>query len=176
MNMFTNKDEFYAAAQKPLQILNDFLDKYFLTEFVTPDHIGYKCSSSQSFEEKRKILELESGWLYQTMISDRRITTIKLTKGLETLAGNMSLVELSDQKPDRSQGEGFDHIEIYPTEPIVNLDYRDLVDYLTEKGLPVNKKARSRHTTHDIQLENGFTISVTEQSLVEKIKKEQMQI
>jgi hypothetical protein len=42
----------------------------------------------------------------------------KNKRKLETAAGAITLIELSDKKPDKpgeTQREGFDHIEIYPT-------------------------------------------------------------
>jgi predicted metalloenzyme YecM len=168
--MFKSVDEFYAKAKEEVRVFNDFISMYGLKGFVMADHICYKCGSSEIFESIRRVFESDSNWIYQAIISKRRIATIGTRQNLETLAGKISLVELSDQKPDGSQNDGFDHIEIYPT----TITYDQLVLNLRNQGLNVEEVVRPHHTTHDIKIENGFIIRLTRESLLNKIKKEQM--
>ena len=167
--MVSTIQEFFADAKKAGKTFDAFVANYNLTSKVTADHICYKCSAQTIFETIRKMFESESDWIYQAIISKRRIATIRTKQCLETLAGNINLVELSDQKPDGSQTDGFDHIEMYPT----SIPYDALVSYLRKQGLDVKEVVRPHHTTHDITLENGFIIRLTRDPLVNKIKKEQ---
>ena len=166
--MFKSADDFYSQAKEAVKTFNDFISRYDLAGSVVADHICYKCSSSKVFEDIRSVLEFDSKWVYQAIISGRRTATIRTKETLETIAGNIILVELSDQKPDGSQKDGFDHIEIYP----VAISYEELVSKLKSQDLKVEEVVRTHHTTHDIKLENGFIIRLTRESLVNIIKKE----
>lgn len=66
--------------------------------------------------------------------------------------------------------DGFDHIEAYP----VGRSYKALVQYFRERGVTVDEKKRPHHTTHDITLPNGLLFRLTQEPLVEKIKREEM--
>jgi len=168
--MFDNVHQFYREAEKFGKVLDAFIQNYGLTNSVIADHICYKCSSSDVFENIRRIFENDSKWIYQTIISGRRIAIIRTKQSLKTSVGNISLVELSDQKPNGNQSDGFDHIEIYP----ISKTYEELVSDLKSQGLDVNEIVRPHHTTHDIKREDGFIIRLTRESLAEKIKQEQM--
>lgn len=166
--MFRTVPDFYAGAKSVVEEFNKFISDYGLIELVVADHICYKVSSVDNFEEMRRTFEKDNKWLYQNIISKRRIATIRTNQHIETLVGKIDLVELSDQKPDGSQTDGFDHIEIYP----VNLTYEDLVSNLKGRGLEVKEIVRPHHTTHDIKLNGGFIVRLTRDRLAEKIKKE----
>ncbi|MDP3640696.1 MAG: VOC family protein [Nanoarchaeota archaeon] len=133
------------------------------------DYICYKCDSQQSFEALRAIFEQNSDYMYQSIISKRRISYVKLKQGIETLLGKIYFLELSDQKPDRSQKNGFDHIEVYGA----TISYDALVAKLAESE-KVIKVERPHHTTHDIEIKDGFLFRCTKELLVEKIKREEM--
>jgi len=168
--MFDNIQDFYAQAKRARTEFNNFINEHKLAPLVTADHICYTCSSASIFEQIRTVLEKESEWFYQTIISKRRIATIKTKQCLETSAGNISLIELSDQKPDGSQSDRFHHIEIYPS----SKTYEELLTYMQNQGISITENARPHHTTHDIQL-NGLVIMLTRLSLADKIKQEQME-
>jgi|SRR3989344_8486479 len=167
--MFKDVNSFYNAANKIIVgEFTEFICNYNLVNSVVADHICYKASSAESFEKMRRIFEHENKWLYQAIISKRRIATIRTYQSLETSVGRVNLVELSDQKPDGSQVDGFDHLEV---RPIVD-SYDELVSYLSNRGLEVKEIVRPHHTTHDITLEDGFIVRLTRESLAEKIKSE----
>ena len=166
--MFKDVSAFYEGARNAVEMFDRFLSDYDLRVAVVADHICYKVSSPENFERMRRVFEGENKWLYQAIISGRRIATIRTHQTLETSAGGINLVELSDQKPDGSQTDGFDHIEIYPT----LITYRELVAHLKGRGLNVREIVRPHHTTHDIALDNRFIIRLTSDRLAEKIKSE----
>ena len=165
-----NISEFYTTGQKWIANFDGFIGKYALKGRAKPDHICYKCDSSYSFERSRKMFESEAKWIYQSIISGRRIAIIRLKKPFTTPLGHISVLELSDQKPDGSQKEGFDHIEFYP----VGMTYEELVKYLEEEGATVTKIERPHHTTHNIIIKDGVTFCVTRGPLADKIKGEEM--
>ena len=130
-----NINDFYKDAREILDNFEKFLKENRLYEIVQADHICYKCGSTESFISVRSMFESPSEIdtrgirINQSYISKRRIALITLKELIETSAGKIGLLELSDQKPDGSQDEGFDHIEIYPTKGT----YEELVTYLKIK-------------------------------------------
>ena len=137
---------------------------------VRADHVGYRCASAQEFEELRAAFETESRFLYQSMISQRRIAVIGLRDPIHTTLGPIAILELADQKPDGSQVSGFDHIEMYPIAGTVEA----LVEHCATTGTPFQKTVRPHHTTYDAVLKDTFKIRLENESLIEKIKKDEM--
>jgi len=168
--MFKDVSHFYECAKDAVEIFNKFILDNGLSNLVEADHICYKVSSAKNFESLRKIFERGNKWIYQAIISKRRIAIIRTDQFINTLVGDVDLVELSDQKPDGSQTDRFDHIEIYP----VRITYDDLVSTLVSKGFEVKEIVRPHHTTHDIKLENGFIVRLTRDKLARKIKSEML--
>lgn len=162
-------EDFYAGAEESIGLFNVFVTKHSLAGRAEPDHICYKCGSVESFEHMRQLFEGASTYIYQSIISKRRIAIIRLARGVETALGPINFVELSDQKPDNSQIDEFDHIEVYPTAG----SYDDLVQEL-ETTEEVVKVERPHHTTHDIDIGDGFLFRCTRELLIEKIKREEM--
>lgn len=164
--MFTSLDEFFSAAGAAVLPFNEFSNRFFSDE-VGADHICYKCGSSDAFEAIRSLFEGESVFLYQSIISGHRIAYIKLTRGLPTALGPILFLELSDQKPDGSQWEGFDHVEVYP----VSCSYDEMVSRLAAKETVVRVE-RPHHTTDDVTLQNGFVFRCSQGPLIKKIVEE----
>lgn len=162
--------DFYTAAEETLKELNAFARKHTLAGAARADHIGYKCGSTESFEVRRRALEPESAYLHQAVISGRRIAYARLLRGIGSNLGMINFLELSDQKPDGSQKDAFDHVEIYPTLGT----YEELAAKLERAGERVVKVERPHHTTHDIALPSGFLIRLCREPLIEKIKREEM--
>lgn len=145
---------------------DEFVKRHALLGAALPDHLCYKCASHESYEAVRALLEGESMYLHQSIISKRRISIIKLRQGIDTVLGKIFYVELSDQKPDNSQEEGFDHIEVYPTAH----SYDEMVSGLGQTELVI-KVERPHHTTHDIEMAGGYIFRCTREPLIEKIKR-----
>jgi len=167
--MITTIEDFYADAQKYVGWFNSFAKKHGLEGVAQADHICYKCDSQQSFEAMRAIFEKNSEYIYQSIISKRRISIVKLKQGIETVLGPIYFLELSDQKPDGSQVDGFDHIEVYG----VRISYDDMVAKLATSE-KVIKVERPHHTTHDVEIKDGFLFRCTQEPLVDKIKRDEM--
>lgn len=126
-------------------------------------------STAESFERIRKLFECASKYIYQSIISNRKIAIVRFEEGISTTLGMINYLELSDQKPDNSQKEGFDHIEAYPKE----WSYEDMVHQF-EKTETAIKVERPHHTTHDIDIGEGFLFRCTQGPLIEKIKSVEM--
>lgn len=165
-----NLTDFYTHAQDLVPVFNEFIARNTLQERVRVDHFCYKCGDSETFESLRRILESESTFIYQSIISQRRIAIIKLKRGIETSAGTLNLLELSDQKPDNSQKDSFDHVEIYPTKE----SYEELVESVIKNGERVAEVKRPHHTTHDLMISEQFSVKFTHELLLEKIKRDEM--
>lgn len=162
-------EEFFEGAKKYVALFDTFAVKYNLQGRVASDHICYKCNSAESFERVRKIFESSSKYIYQSIISNRRIAIVCFEKGMNTNLGMINFLELSDQKQDNSQKEGFDHIEAYA----LGWSYDDMVHHL-ETSEKVIKVERPHHTTHDIDIGGGFLFRCTQGPLIEKIKSIEM--
>lgn len=162
-------DDFYAESEKYIKLFDAFVAKHDLAGRIGVDHICYKCESKESFEKIRFMFEDASKYMYQSIISKRRIAIIRFARGIESTAGTIQYMELSDQKPDNSQTDGFDHVEAYA----VGRTYDDMVKEFeaTEKVIKVE---RPHHTTHDIDMGEGFLFRCTQGLLIDKIKVTEM--
>lgn len=164
--------DFYKESVLLIQEFNNFARQYELMGHAKADHLCFKSGSKEVFEEMRAILEPESVFVYQPYISGRRIAVIKLKKSFETNLESVSVLELSDQKPNKSQVTGFDHLEIYPTMGT----YEGLVAHLEHKGVLLEKKERPHHTTHEASLSAQYNIKLTREPLIEKIKRDELKV
>lgn len=165
--MVNSLDEFYVRATPFIGRFDAFVKRLDLVDGTRPDHICYKCDSSDSFERLRKLFESESTYIYQTIISGRRIAYIKMERTITTASGPIAFLELSDQKPDGSQRDDFDHIEVYP----IAFSYEEMVQRLS-KTEKVTTVTRPHHTTDDIDIGEGFLFRCTREPLIEKISRE----
>jgi len=168
--MFSTIENFYNEAQIKIEFFNDFISTHELETLAIADHIGHKCATSEEFEHIRKMLESHSRFIFQSIISKRRIATVKLLKPIETSCGPIHFLELSDQKPDGSQKSGFDHLEIFPAQDAVE----DLVKYLQDKNVTIQKADRPHHVTYDLSLKNGFKVRIEPERLIQKIVGEEI--
>ena len=163
-------NEFFANAAASVALFDAFVAEHRLIDRAAADHICYKCASTESFEAIRAMFEDESVFIYQSIISKRRIAIIRFRDAVETALGPIIVLELSDQKPDGSQTEGFDHIEIYPK----NGSTDELLTILRSQNSEIETVSRPHHTTHDLVLEGGFKVRVEDEPLLEKIKREEI--
>ena len=153
---------------KPLiEQFNYFCKVNELVGITAVDHIGIKCSSHDIYEKRRRDLENESTFIYQSIISNRRIAIISLKETIKTNVGDIKYLELSDQKPDGSQIDKIDHVEIVP----VGISYEELISHLHTKEVEIKEIVRPHHTTHDITLPSGFSIKISKEFLINKIKR-----
>lgn len=169
--MAKDLDEFFDQSKPLVEAFEKFMQGIGMSaDRVRADHFCYKCESSKEFEYLRSLFEFESRFVFQSIISERRIAYIETCRPIETSFGTLRYLELSDRKKDGSQKAGFDHIEIYPTDA----SYDDLIGAFEKKGVALLKVVRPHHTTHDISVEGGFLVRLEKEVLVDKIKAEEM--
>lgn len=166
--MFVNLERFFEMAQSSVVSFDAWVDRY--APVAKADHICYKCSSGAEFERLRALFERSSTFIYQSIISNRRITIVKFTQPIPTKLGNIWFLELSDQKPDNSQASGFDHIEIYP----ITGSMDDFASTLIAQGVTFEKVIRPHHTTYDTFIDGNFKVRLEPEALVDKIKLTEM--
>lgn len=157
------KTEFYTRAQTISSIFHEFLERSGIGINITPDHICYKCESNESYEKTKSLFD-PGNILNESVISQRNIAVIKLDLHISTGYGNISTLELSDQKPDNSQSEGFHHIEFM----LDNIDKGFVERKLQPLGLELRKKFRPHHTTYDVEYK-GFVFRITNEPLEQKV-------
>jgi len=168
-NRIDDIGRFYIEAEGAAKQIDGLVNRYNLREFLRADHIGYKCDSSESFENNRWFLEPHAEYLYQSYISGRRIAIMKLKKAIPSILGTINFLELSDLKSGSQVVGGFDHMEAYPV-----LSYDDTISDMVDKGIEIRKVERPHHTTHDIVVDNAFILRLTQEALIEKIKRTEM--
>jgi predicted metalloenzyme YecM len=167
--MIKTIDDFYSEAEKSVKIFDAFVKKHSVQNKIKVDGICYKCGSRETFERIRALFENHSKYIYQSIISKRRLAYIKLNRNIETTLGLISFLKLSDQKPDNSQTEGFDHIEVYPA----IISYDEMVKTLS-KSEKVVRVERPHHSTDDIEITSDFLIRCSEGPLILKIRDSEM--
>lgn len=163
---------FAEAAAQYLELTRRFVDTHNLAGQVTIDHICYKCQSSAEYDAIRAMLEQNppSTFLFQSILSKRRVAYVSLQSGLPIGDQAVMWVELADKRPVEEKLLGFHHIEMYP----LNMSYSDLVAKLQSEGETIVLKERPHHTTHDIVLSGGFIVRLTDVPLIRKIVAERL--
>ncbi len=165
--MIQSLDQFFQQARESVATFDAWVAT-FVPDAIA-DHLCYKCSSRDEFDGLRALFETDSTYLYQSIISNRRIAIIKFLAPIPSALGDIWFLELSDQKPDGSQESGFDHVEMYPTGGTMDA----LAIELEAKGAVVEKVVRPHHTTYDIVVQGTFKARIEPDALVEKIKREE---
>lgn len=90
--------------------------------------------------------------------------------GVKTIVGELRYIELSDQKPDNSQKDCIDHLEVVPA----GISYEELISDLQKTGVMLKEIIRPHHATYDVVLPSGFIVKISREMLVDKIKREEM--
>lgn len=168
--MLQNTTDLELLSKSQREEFNVFCNSCNLVGKVSADRIGLKCDSALQYETRRKLFEFDSRFVYQSIISKRRISIIGLLEGLSTVVGNLNYLELSDQKPDGSQKDNVDHLEIVPT----SISYEELVSIITEKGYKLKETIKPHHSTYDVILPSGFVVKLSREMLVDKIKRNEL--
>lgn len=166
--MFPSVSAFFVAAEPFITAFDTWVAQY--TPAARADHICFKCGDTEEYEHLRALFESDSEYIYQSIISQRRIAIIKFTQPIQTRLGAIWYLELSDQKPDNSQARGFDHIELYPTTGTMQA----LGETLKAQGMPLEIVERPHHTTIDGAIHASFKIRLEPNALIEKIVQEEL--
>lgn len=161
----------FPVLARPLVMqVNAFCEENGLMGLVQADLICVRCSASDIYEARRRDFEIDGQYLYQSIVSDRRVSFIKLKETLPTDVGNIEYVELCDQKPDNSQDDRISHITLVP----LSLSYEEIIAKLKEKGTEVVETVRPHYTSADVTLPSGFTIRFAKEFLVDKIRRDEL--
>lgn len=166
--MFTSTAQFFLASKPSVALFDSWTRR--TAPAAKADHLCYKCADAAEFSAIRALFEAECAYLYQSVISRRRIAVIKFRSPIATALGDIRFLELSDQKPDGSQTSGFDHVEIYPTSGTVEA----LAAALEAKGTTFEKVVRPHHTTFDAVIGGTFKVRLEPEPLIRKIASEEM--
>lgn len=161
----------YGQAKEAVEHFDLFFKKHGLAGLALADHLCYKCASTEEFEHVRALLEQQSLYIYQAIISGRRIAYIKLAAPVPTELGDVHFLELSDQKSDGSQKSGFDHVELYP---VGDTTYESLLEHVRKKDEQILHVERPHHTTDDVVLPSGLLVRFEHEPLIEKIKRTEL--
>jgi predicted metalloenzyme YecM len=168
--MLNNVADLEIVSKDKIEEFNAFCAHCELVGKVHADHIGLKASSADVYEKQRRLFEFGARFVYQSIISKRRISVIGLASGLPTAVGTLNFLELSDQKPEGTQKDSIDHLEIIP----VTISYEDLVSVIGKSGYMVKETVKPHHTTYDVILSSGFIVKLSREMLIDKIKKEEL--
>ncbi|MFO0702519.1 MAG: VOC family protein [Candidatus Andersenbacteria bacterium] len=170
--LYNSPSEFLAGGLAPIVTLNQIAEDYGLVGRARADHLCYKCGDHASYLHLREVLEPYADYNHVAPIGGRMISYLKLREPLSTVLGPIWYIELSDQKPDGSQHEGFDHVEVYPTESSM----RALAVHLEARGLQTSAGSCPTHETIDVRRIKGLKLRIEAGPLVEKIAREEMGI
>lgn len=165
------KQDFIKKLQDYLNAFSDFcIAKKINSEGIIIDHICYKCESKEEFETLRSYFEFDDKFVYQSIISKRRIAYVGFGTPLTSIFGNVCYLELSDQKPDGSQKATVDHIE-----PIsVGISYEEMLKRFTLPSTEVEETTKPHHSTHDITYDCGIKIKMNHEQLIHKIYRDEL--
>ncbi|KAM9977186.1 hypothetical protein ACTFIR_011044 [Dictyostelium discoideum] len=81
------------------------------------DHICYRVSTNEFYNEKKKQLNQLGELLVETEIGGRMISTFKLNKPIQYKDKSIPLIELPAPKKNRINYDGLEHIEMVINEP-----------------------------------------------------------
>lgn len=165
------REELKNKLQEYIDMFDSFCNEQKIsTENINIDHVCYKCGSTEEFENIRKTLEFEEKFMYQSIISKRRIAYIGFSEPLNSIFGKVYYLELSDQKPDNSQKSKCDHLEPIPN----GISYESMVERFRNSNLEIVETIKPHHSTHDSILPNGVKVKMSSEKLIDKIHREEM--
>lgn len=91
-----------------------------MSDFVQCDHMGYRATSLEQFEEKKKQLAACGEQIGQILVNDRPIAIFRLNQPVTSGKWRVDLVELIAPKADSPMPEGLDHVEFVLFDDIKN--------------------------------------------------------
>lgn len=95
-----------------LNTLEDLLEEQGIDlNSLAIDHLCYRVSTSQRYEEMKKILCEKNELLHEAIISSRPICTFKLLTPFKYKKLEIPLLELPSPKDSSNYEEGFEHAE-----------------------------------------------------------------
>lgn len=167
-----NAVDFMHGAVRYLTKFDGFAEQHRLRGYGTADHLCFKCGSHESYMGILEMLRHAKRYAYESIIGGRDITYLKLNRPLYSIVGPVYFLEISDQKPDGSQRNGFDHVEIYPSLG----DMQSLVNHLRRNGARFGDGSCAHHETFDSERIDGLMVRIEHGPLIHKIVHEEMGI
>lgn len=151
--------------------LDNFCEVNGLQGLVKADLVCIKCSSREVYDARRNYYDMDSRFIYQAIVSGRRIALVGLKEGLKTSVGDMTVLEIVDQKPDNSQTDRLTHIAVVPS----SVSYEEILETLKKNGANLEDVSREDgYTATDVVLPTTFRIRIEKESLLERIKREEL--
>lgn len=130
------------------------------------DHICYRVSSEERYEDLKEKLAEDNILLGESMINQRRISNYLLKKPLTYKSREIEVLELPAPKKHSNYKEGFEHVEFVVDESLETFKLRYAHLDFDESGF---QKDRNR----DLRLKfDGISVKFHEQSLKEVIRNE----
>lgn len=151
--------------------LENFCEVNDLQGAVKADLVSIKCSSKEVYDARRNYYDVGSRFIYQAIVSGRRIALVGLVEPIKTAVGDIGILEIIDQKPDNSQTDKVAHVAIVPA----GISYDELVAKLKANGSHFADASRpDGYTACDVLLPTGFSIRIEKESLLERVKREEI--
>lgn len=137
--------------------LSDILDQVEMQGFdendlVQIDHLCYRTTSTENYEELQGELAAFGTLLGETMVNDRSISTFRLNEPIYYDIWRIDALELPAPKPGTTPDEGLEHIEF--------VIYDDIPTFLQKySSKPFNLKSAERGINPEIALPlNGCSV------------------
>ncbi len=135
------------------------------------DHIGYQASSATDYQKKRDDFFKYGNLISESIVGNRRVAVIKLTKPLIYKDDNLNVIEVIEPKPKQEVKSSWDHIEL-------TSDYE--LEELMEKYPNIEWKTsalnRDIFPMLILKLESGYTIKFPRRSAMEEVQRQQKEL
>lgn len=102
MDFFAELESGAAAQMKKFDELKSKISNFSLK----PDHIGYRCSSAASYEEKKKFFSQAAEFGIEAVVNSRRISTFAFKSAI----CGFPKVEIAEPKEGQEIFDGVEHI------------------------------------------------------------------
>lgn len=149
---------------------NEFCELNALIGLIQADYMCIKCSDADIYEGRRLEYEEVSSFMYQSLVSGRRVALFRLTESIATKVGDIKYLMLCDQKSDGSQDDRVAYFEVVATPG----NYETVVEKLKAREVPVKETVRPHFTSYDATLPTGFTVRIAKEAIIDKIKREEV--
>jgi predicted metalloenzyme YecM len=110
------------------------------------DHICYRVATEDKYNELKDFFLEENTLLVESIVSGRLIASFKLSRPINILGQNVSVLELPAPKAGKDTPEGYEHIEVVCTET-----FDELINLFSH--LKLDKKGMSKNINPELEIE-----------------------